>query len=263
MKEQLAADLSEGQVAGVREKTGFARLAAGGSRVRTLRPAAESGIFGGRASVGGMSKDPMLIAPPASIRLTAQLSSARRLAPGELPHGWDSRQRRVDWRLEKSKPLGTEEDRLVAFWMRMAEHREPDDLRESRTVLGARGVRFLRATRQVVLKITGVKRSRRLSLNRRYQRTHRMMTSRSKCHLRQLRYRLQLAHPRPQPAQHVNVADRAPSFATELEFLPRARTLTRAGLTTACYVNGHPICLLSEYAGRGQRALPLLPALDA
>ena len=37
----------------------------------------------------------------------------------------------------------------------MAEHREPYDLRESRTVLGAHGVRFPRATRQMVVRIAG------------------------------------------------------------------------------------------------------------
>src|SRR5882757_4780242 len=33
--------------------------------------------------------------------------------------------------------------------------------------------------------------------------------------LEQLRYRLQLAHRRPQPAQHANVVDRSPPFAPE------------------------------------------------
>src|ERR1700730_15329105 len=33
--------------------------------------------------------------------------------------------------------------------------------------------------------------------------------------LEQLRYRLQLAHRRPQPAQHANVVDRPPPFAPE------------------------------------------------
>src|ERR1700738_3272014 len=33
--------------------------------------------------------------------------------------------------------------------------------------------------------------------------------------LEQLRYRLQLAHRRPQPVQHANVADRTPPFAPE------------------------------------------------
>jgi hypothetical protein len=38
----------------------------------------------------------------------------------------------------------------------------------------------------------------------------------------------------------------------------RCPRLLRAGLTTACDVNGHPIWLFSEYAGRGERALPLI-----
>jgi hypothetical protein len=59
-------------------------------------------------------------------------------------------------------------------------------------------------------------RSRRLSLNRRYQRTHKMTIPRSKWRpLEQLFCDLQLAHCRPRPTQRVSVADRTAPFAPE------------------------------------------------
>src|SRR5215470_9164325 len=57
-------------------------------------------------------------------------------------------------------------------------------------------------------------RSRKLSLKRRYQRTHRMTTSRSKW-LEQLFYSLQFGHCRPRLVQHASVADRTVPFAPE------------------------------------------------
>src|SRR5262245_12784585 len=62
--------------------------------------------------------------------------------------------------------------------------------------------------------------SRRLSLNRRYQRTHRMMISRSKwrpSNSSATAFSLPIGD--PQPAQHANVVDRAPPFAPEPEIL--------------------------------------------
>src|SRR5215470_1635303 len=60
-------------------------------------------------------------------------------------------------------------------------------------------------------------RSRKLSLKRRYQRTHRMTTSRSKW-LEQLFYSLQFGHCRPRLVQHASVADRTVPFAPEPDF---------------------------------------------
>src|SRR5215467_734262 len=39
-----------------------------------------------------------------------------------------------------------------------------------------------------------------------------------------LRYRLQLAHRQPQPAQHAKITDRAPSFAPEPVLSPTSRS---------------------------------------
>src|SRR6266403_192825 len=58
-------------------------------------------------------------------------------------------------------------------------------------------------------------RSRRLSLKRRYQRTHRITMPRSMATLEQLFYSLQLGHCRPRLVQPASIADRTVPFAPE------------------------------------------------
>src|SRR5262249_13433705 len=58
----------------------------------------------------------------------------------------------------------------------------------------------------------------------------------------QLRYRLQLAHRRPQPDQHAKIADRAPSLAPE----PCVRPLSPTGVRTRRTAGGEWIRTFSS-----------------